>query len=182
VQLLRAEHLQVDSDVFTTVDRVRYDTTVPWPTDESGVDKSIQRAGAAYFGSFGSSWRSDTANPGKFVQATSDQVIDAGDVDLLCRALRSGQYDSFYDLDGDLQLTERDLDVLVKSILLSGPGDANLDGRFTSSDLVLILSAGGYEDSIVGNSVWSEGDWDGDGEFSTHDLVLAFQWATYESV
>jgi hypothetical protein len=36
------------------------------------------------------------------------------------------------------------------------------------------LTAGEYEDSIPGNSTWSEGDWDCDGDFTTRDLVLAF--------
>ena len=32
----------------------------------------------------------------------------------------------------------------------------------------------------MGNSDWSEGDWDGDGEFGSKDLVLAFQFGAYE--
>jgi len=32
-----------------------------------------------------------------------------------------------------------------------------------------------YEDDLVGNSTWEEGDWNADGEFDTSDLVLAFQ-------
>jgi hypothetical protein len=74
-----------------------------------------------------------------------------------------------------------DLDFLIDSILGTGPGDAHLDRRFNSSDLVLLFSSGEYEDGIAGNSTWSEGDWNCDGEFDTADLVLAFQRATYES-
>jgi hypothetical protein len=59
------------------------------------------------------------------------------------------------------------------------PGDANHDAVFNSSDLVLVLQAGEYEDDIAGNSTWEEGDWNGDGDFDSRDLVLAFQLGEY---
>ncbi|MCA9200331.1 MAG: hypothetical protein KDA87_22480 [Planctomycetales bacterium] len=59
------------------------------------------------------------------------------------------------------------------------PGDANLDGVFSSADLVLIFTAGRFEDEIPDNAGWPEGDWDGDQEFSTSDLVYAFDVGTY---
>ena len=59
-------------------------------------------------------------------------------------------------------------------------GDANLDGNFTSSDLVHVFQAGEFEDGLTGNSDWSDGDWNGDGEFDTSDLVLAFQEGKFE--
>ena len=60
-------------------------------------------------------------------------------------------------------------------LLLDVPiGDANLDGRFDSADLVAIFTANEFEDQVAGNSTWREGDWNGDGEFTTADLVLAF--------
>lgn len=60
-----------------------------------------------------------------------------------------------------------------------GAGDANLDRRFDSSDLVRVFQSGEYEDAIAGNSTWSEGDWNGDQEFDTSDLVFAFQSGSY---
>ena len=59
------------------------------------------------------------------------------------------------------------------------PGDANRDGRFDSSDLVLIFVAGAYEDAALGNSTWEDGDWDADGDFTTRDLVFAFTHGNY---
>ncbi len=53
-------------------------------------------------------------------------------------------------------------------------GDANLDGKFNSSDLVQVLASGKYEDDIAGNSYWTEGDWNSDGDFDTTDLIIAF--------
>ena len=59
-------------------------------------------------------------------------------------------------------------------------GDANRDGRFTSSDLVQVFQWGEYEDEIKHNSSWEEGDWNGDGDFTTSDMVMAFQTGLYE--
>lgn len=56
-------------------------------------------------------------------------------------------------------------------------GDSNLDGTFSSSDLVLIFQAGRYESSS--NARWEEGDWNGDGKFSSSDLVMAFAQGRY---
>ena len=60
------------------------------------------------------------------------------------------------------------------------PGDANLDGRFNTADIVQILQAGKYEDGIPDNATWEEGDWNGDGDFDTLDLVLALTFGLYE--
>ena len=58
-------------------------------------------------------------------------------------------------------------------------GDANRDGVFDSSDLVQVFQRGEYEDDVLDNSDWSDGDWDGDGEFTTSDLVVALQANVY---
>jgi hypothetical protein len=107
-------------------------------------------------------------------------VIDAEEVDRLCQAIHGGSYDPAHDWDGDRQLTDWDLNYLLESIVQTGPGDANLDRRFTTADLVLIFVAAEYEDGIAGNSTWSEGDWNCDGQFDTSDLVLAFQRASFQ--
>ena len=61
----------------------------------------------------------------------------------------------------------------------SPPGDANRDGIFDSSDLVLAFQAGEFEDDVDGNSTWEEGDWNRDGDFTTSDFVVAFQHGRY---
>jgi hypothetical protein len=58
-------------------------------------------------------------------------------------------------------------------------GDANLDGKFNSSDLVLVFQTGKYENTAAGIPGWQDGDWNGDGLFGTSDLVFAFQQGTY---
>ena len=60
------------------------------------------------------------------------------------------------------------------SLRFAAPGDANIDGGFNSTDLVEVLANGEYEDTVVSNSTWSEGDWNNDLEFDSADLVAAW--------
>ncbi len=99
-------------------------------------------------------------------------------------------------LDADSQVvtvfnvTTNDLEVQenydrLKQILIDteqcSAGDANRDGVFNSTDLILVFQAAEYEDGIEGNSTWAEGDWNHDGDFDTGDLVTAFQCGEYTS-
>jgi hypothetical protein len=59
-------------------------------------------------------------------------------------------------------------------------GDVNADGRFDSSDIVLLFQSGQYEDGVEWNSTWTEGDVNGDQEFDTRDLVQLFQNGRYD--
>jgi hypothetical protein len=61
----------------------------------------------------------------------------------------------------------------------AAPGDANIDGVFNSGDLVHVFQVGEYEDTIAGNSTWSDGDWTNDNDFNSSDLVAAFQDGKY---
>lgn len=60
-------------------------------------------------------------------------------------------------------------------------GDSNLDGRFDSTDFVLVFQAAEYEDDENNNSTWAEGDWNGDRDFTTADFVAAFQAGNYQA-
>jgi hypothetical protein len=66
------------------------------------------------------------------------------------------------------------------SLRFAAPGDANIDGLFNSTDLVQVFQRGECEDTVVGNSTWSDGDWNSDHEFDSSDLVTAFQTGKYE--
>jgi len=109
-----------------------------------------------------------------------DAKVDAHDIDRLCEGINAQSQDSAFDLNdsGDIDLD--DYDYLVRVILGTGPGDANLDGVFDSSDLVQVFQRGEYEDNQTANSGWSEGDWNCDGEFNSSDLVVAFQGGDYQ--
>ncbi len=59
-------------------------------------------------------------------------------------------------------------------------GDVDDNRRFDSADLVALFQLGTYEDALVGNSDYQQGDWNGDGEFDSRDLLLAFQAGHYQ--
>ena len=81
------------------------------------------------------------------------------------------------DLNSDGNVNSSDHDFLVRNVLGTTPGDANLDGIFNSSDLIQIFAAGKFE---TGESAgWADGDWDCDGLFATSDLIAAFQRGDY---
>ena len=103
--------------------------------------------------------------------------VDADDIDRLYANL--GNQIAKYDLNGDAFVDNLDVDYLIEHLLSSTYGDSNLDGVFNSSDLVLVFGSGEYEDSVDGNSTWSDGDWNGDGDFTTADLTHAFSQGTY---
>ncbi|MCA9170552.1 MAG: CotH kinase family protein, partial [Planctomycetales bacterium] len=116
-------------------------------------------------------------NTGVVVRGTgdfnNDQRIDAIDLDLICAAIRQDDNSPSFDLNGDNDVTQDDLNVMVHDLMKTSFGDANLDGVFDSQDLVALMQAGTYEQDV--DAVWSTGDWDCDGRFTTRDLVLAYQ-------
>ncbi len=68
----------------------------------------------------------------------------------------------------------------VHNVLGTWIGDANLDGEFNSTDLVVVFTTGEYEDATAANSTWVTGDWNGDSEFDSSDFVVAFSDGGYE--
>ncbi len=92
-----------------------------------------------------------------------------------------------FDLNGDSRIDQEDHRIWVQNLKGTWFGDANLDGEFSSSDLVQVLVAGLYEtgrsegwSSYRSGVGWSEGDWNGDGVFDTGDLVIALEDGGYE--
>ncbi len=109
----------------------------------------------------------------------ADLACNAKDIDDLVLAL--GTANSRFDLDVDGSVTLNDHDLWVTQRRNTWYGDANLDGQFTSADLVLVFQRGAYESPLTVIVGWSDGDWNGDGRFSSSDLVRAFQDGGYES-
>ena len=110
---------------------------------------------------------------------TRDNVLDAADVDLLATQTATGYYNAAFDLTGDGELDFSDRMAWVEQARDTTFGDANLDGKFDSDDLVQVFISGEYEDGVPLNSTWVEGDWSGDFEFDTHDILIAFQSGDY---
>ena len=86
-----------------------------------------------------------------------------------------------YEDDGDLDLIATSASGRWQLVESRVAGDSNNDGVFDSSDLVLALQAGGYEDGVYRNSSYDTGDWNGDGEFDSRDIVFVFQAGTFAS-
>ena len=85
-----------------------------------------------------------------------------------------------FDLTGDQSTDLNDLLYLVRDILGTSIGDADLDGRFSSDDFIRVFQAGEFGDPPLGNSTWADGDWNCDGDFNEDDLMFALQWGDYE--
>ncbi|MCA9147889.1 MAG: PEP-CTERM sorting domain-containing protein [Planctomycetales bacterium] len=111
---------------------------------------------------------------------SGNQELDLADVELLTVAILNSTADEVFDLDGNKVVDQQDLTYWIHELKQTVIGDADLDGQFSSADLINVFQAGEYEDAIFRNSTWSTGDWNGDGEFTTGDLVVAFQDGGYE--
>jgi hypothetical protein len=109
-----------------------------------------------------------------------DGRLNEQDIDLLCAAIQA--QDTAFDLTADDRVDQDDLIALVEQAMGTAIGDANLDGRFNSSDLVQTFQFGEYEDAIAGNSTWSDGDWNCDGDFTSADLVFALQRGGWQAL
>jgi hypothetical protein len=107
-------------------------------------------------------------------------VLDAADIDLLSLEVRAGSNDPLFDLNGDAQVNEDDRVFWIRDLKRTSLGDADLNGEFNSSDLVLALAGGQYEDGVERNSTWESGDWNGDGDFTSADLIVALAAGAYE--
>ena len=71
-----------------------------------------------------------------------------------------------------------DISVWVRDLKQTWLGDANLDGEFNSTDLVVVFAAGLFE--LDQDATWEQGDWNGDLRFGSGDLVTAFVDGGYE--
>jgi hypothetical protein len=109
-----------------------------------------------------------------------DGLLTAVDMDLLSSAIRTQGVLSGSDLNRDGSTTADDRLYWVATLVGTYIGDANLDGEFNTADLVIVISAGQYEDDLAGNSGWASGDWDGDGDFTSSDLIAALADGGYE--
>lgn len=111
-----------------------------------------------------------------------DGVLDVQDLNLLLAQVRSGANEAAYDVNQDGRVNTADIQQYVESpdILNTYLGDANLDGEFNSSDMVVVFQAGQYEVELPMNSLWQTGDWNGDAKFNSDDMIFAFQGGGYE--
>ncbi|MCP4195115.1 MAG: hypothetical protein GY768_31325 [Planctomycetaceae bacterium] len=109
-----------------------------------------------------------------------DGLCAAADVDALTRVVIAGTNELMFDLNRDKFVNQADRISWVKDSKQTYFGDADLNGKFDTSDLVTVFAVGRYEDSISQNAGWADGDWDGDLDFTSSDLVWAFRDGGYE--
>jgi uncharacterized protein YjbI with pentapeptide repeats len=121
-------------------------------------------------------------------------ILDVTDLEMLQQRIRGSSVQwwlpvAMFDVNSDGNVNQGDVRAWVKDLQHTWFGDANLDGEFTSADLVQVFAAGKYEaterepwgEIIDYPATWSTGDWNTDGEFTSSDLVLAFQDGGYEA-
>jgi hypothetical protein len=101
-----------------------------------------------------------------------DGVVNAADIDAVYAHF--GDTTGRYDLNGDGVVNQADVDYLVKTILKTGYGDANLDHAVDFLDFQVILnhwqSSGTYPQ-------WENGDFNGDGTVDFLDFqTLLNNW------
>jgi hypothetical protein len=111
---------------------------------------------------------------------TGDGTLDLADLDELQGAVRAGTTDAAFDVNSDGNVDRNDVHEFVTrpDILNTWIGDANVDGTFSSADLVEVLAAGTYETDI--DAEWFSGDFNTSGRFDSSDLVAALADGGYE--
>lgn len=109
-----------------------------------------------------------------------DRSFTEQDIDWLTDEIRARNHPQTMDVTFDERVDWEDRTTWINELAHTYLGDANLDGEFSSSDLVQVFQRGEYEDATAGNSGWGDGDWNGDGDFSSLDFVVAFQAGGYE--
>ena len=123
-------------------------------------------------------FRNDTVTQHLRGDYDSDGAITASDIDFISRAINQGERLPELDIDLDGYVLESDFETYLREIAAIPFGDANLDGRFDSNDLVKLFQANGYDDSEFVAS-WETGDFNGDLRFDSQDLVAAFTIGAY---
>ena len=112
---------------------------------------------------------------------SNDGLLTVADLDVQASAMRDPNANvDLFDENGDGTVDYADRLIWVHDHAGTWIGDANLDGEFNSSDLILVFASGSYENSAGLDTSWNGGDWDGDGGFTSSDLIAAFADGGYE--
>jgi len=169
------------------ISQFAYQDETPWPTASDGEGPSLQRIDPSNDPNLPASWRAGdrdgTPGAGDVLSGdlNRDGRLDVADINRICAAIHAGEASAEFDLNRDQQIDLADHQFLVEALMGVPIGDANLDGRFNSNDLVYVFQQGHYNDRVPSNSTWTTGDWNCDLEFDSADWVAALQRSRYES-
>ena len=94
-------------------------------------------------------------------------TVDSQDIDLLRDAILSAANRPLLEVDGSPGLTYSDFDSLIREVIETVPGDANLDGVVDAVDY-----SAWSENRFLAGRGWSEGDFNGDGTVDGSDFNL----------
>lgn len=96
----------------------------------------------------------------------TDQVVNDLDIDLLAAAIRNAGSVATYDLNADSLLNQLDFDEMIRGVLGTEYGDANLDRVVDGSDFNL------WNAHKFQNGGWADGDFNGDATIDGSDFNL----------
>ena len=150
---------------YVTEDAVLYDDRAPWPTTADGGGESITRVHPTSFTNVATNWIGAEATPGHVAftdliagDFTGDRIVDANDIDELLDVVRDRRATMWHDLDGDRAVDEDDEIFIVRTILGTDFGDANLDGAVDAVDFSIWS-----EHRFTSCRGWATADFNGDG-------------------
>ena len=124
----------------------------------------------------------DTVNTAASVAGdyNGDGEVNEADINLQAQEMNNAEVNlGVFDENDDGVVNEVDRLIWVQDHRQTWMGDADLDGLFSSGDLVKVFTAGKYETGEAAS--WGEGDWNGDLSFGSGDLVTAFTDGGYEA-
>ncbi|HEY6565812.1 MAG TPA: hypothetical protein VIY86_15115, partial [Pirellulaceae bacterium] len=98
-----------------------------------------------------------------------DTVVNAADIDLLCAAIAGGTHPVLYDLTSDTLVNLDDMDYMIRTILDTEYGDANLDHVIDGSDF------NAWNTSKFTSGGWAQGDFTCDGIVDGSDFNVGNQ-------
>ena len=96
-----------------------------------------------------------------------DDVIDGADIDMLIAAIAAGSTDPAFNVDDVGGVDRQDVDFLVRDILSTEYGDANLDGSVDATDFGIWESH-----KFQSNTGWASADFNGDEITDVSDFNL----------
>jgi hypothetical protein len=97
-----------------------------------------------------------------------DGVVNDADIDAEYAAIAAGKTDDVYDINTDGSVNSTDVTYLVKTILKTNFGDANLDKSVDVGDLGILAANYG----LASGAIWAKGDFNGDGAVDVGDLGI----------